>query len=192
MLHRKPLLGNFQIQIGIGQSSCFQALSKVGRTLGLYEMQYSPIDESAAIAPGGNPAENGGRGIRKNDVDTFAHRIFYTLSVWISNVLLSTIMGIQFLNVQPIVLDLRDFVPVEPSRIADRLPKHWLLSLAIRHNIQPVAVPAIRRDTAFCATTRSGQWRTVFVSSCKLIDAQGPSRPVPDVENLDHLGSVVD
>ena len=57
--------------------------------------------------------------------------------------------GFQLLHAEPVVLDLSDLMPVETARITDWFAEHRLICLATRHDIQPVAVPAVRRDAAF-------------------------------------------
>ena len=74
LLHWKPLLGNFQIQPGIGQRSCFQPFSQIGRAFGLDQAQHRPIDEPAAVAPRHHAVQHGDGDIGQDNVDAFAHR----------------------------------------------------------------------------------------------------------------------
>ncbi|PYR97881.1 MAG: hypothetical protein DMG16_22800 [Acidobacteria bacterium] len=74
MIHREPLLGNFQVQLGISQSALLEAVPQVGCAVSLNVVKYRLGNKAAAVALGCHPVKHLNRGFWKHDVDAFAHK----------------------------------------------------------------------------------------------------------------------
>ena len=73
MLHWKPLLGNFQVQLGISQGALLETFPEIGRALALHVVQHSLGNETAAVAFWRDAVQDFDGRIRQHDVNTLAH-----------------------------------------------------------------------------------------------------------------------
>lgn len=73
MVHGKPVSGDFAIQILVTDCGLFQSRPQRFRAPVGHEVLHRQIDESAALAGLGHAVNGLDRGLRQDDVDSFAH-----------------------------------------------------------------------------------------------------------------------
>ncbi len=81
MLHWEPFFGDFQIQLGVSQSTLFEALAKIGCTASTDIVQYRLRDKAAAVAFSGHSVKNSESRIWEDDIDAFAHITAFKQSI---------------------------------------------------------------------------------------------------------------
>jgi hypothetical protein len=82
VIHGKPVIGDFPVQVLIADSSLFQSGPERFRAPIGDEMLHRDVDEPTSLPRLGHPVNGLDSCLRKNDVDAFAHRerlmILYT------------------------------------------------------------------------------------------------------------------
>src|SRR5713226_3558982 len=78
VIHGKPVSGNFTIQVLVPDGGALELCAKRFDAPVRYEMLHRLVDEPATLAWLGHPVNGLDGGLRKNDVDAFAHGESYS------------------------------------------------------------------------------------------------------------------